>query len=543
MKCSHLANAAFVISIIFLLTPVTLAQPNAAKDYENLQQALRLLPILEEVNKLEDAAMRTFLRYTILEFVYSQNIAGVFETADSEVLRFYDELSKSRKLFSPYRVDQWQNVLLTGLRKYRPHLAKQIEAVYLANEDTSLADHMELLSNGKVSEIVDRTIERIRRGGSVGSVAALEQTVRKKDPTSADRILAAIIERDEGVSRDSIPLSYRISFENLMRPPGSPELRLRYIRFVVKLARIKIADEKNKPAATVAITILKSNLDRIKELSPDLYPEAQALLATVRTRMTPAEIEWDNASRRINESDDKPGRAVIEAEATDDLQRKDSFLFWAMRLAVEAKQFRRAVDIAMKARPGPEANPTTRDMNIWFTVMRGAVRAKDLESADYAVSHIESDVVRAAALSEFAREFVGTGRHVEAIERIRGALKLLENNELDRRHASYAFNPVYPAFLIGTNDGSDTLRRAIAIANRLPAQKPDERVGTEGYMRYADSVLIATASAVSSSFNWLSSRDSGMAEFRAQEIAYRPWKLMAHISIERNRRHPLPQKT
>ena len=539
MKYSHLRTLTFLLAILLPLAATTKSQTQAERDYTNLQQANRILPILAEAETVEDPSMRSFIKYTILEFVYSTNIGGVFDSTDGEVLKFYDDVAKVGKQLSPFRVREWQNRLLAALRLNRPQLAKHVETKYLAEVDTSSADFSELLVRKNVREIVDRILVKTRRGESVDSISAIESFVRKTDAAAADRIVAAMLERDERMI-DPIPLVYRLSGSRPLSTETA-DLHLRHLRFIVKFAKAKFADGKDKTGYSIAKALLKANLSRFRDLTPELYADVQTMMTTVKSRMTPAEIAWENAVNRIDVSEDEPGQALIEAESIDDLKLRYQYFGLAVQRAVDAKQFRRAADIAVRSRTESDPGAGSVDSTIWFLAVRAASRAKDMESAEYAVAQIGSDAVRGAALGEIARDLANDGKAGAAIDRVRWAMKFLEKGDLDRSQASFAFQPLYAAFRASSDEGFDVSRRAIAIVNRLAPQKPEEKPGTDGYVMYSDRVLLSIASGIGSAFGWMASNSPELADFRLQEIRYRPWKLIAQISIERNRRYAVPQ--
>ncbi|MFT3745886.1 MAG: hypothetical protein QM785_16555 [Pyrinomonadaceae bacterium] len=490
MKNSHVPKfaAGLMTAALLALSAYSQNQTKEEKEYTNLQQGYRLVPMLAEANAVEEPSMRNLLRFTILQYVYSANIVSVFDTTDGETLKFYEDIATLYKQFPSPRVRGWQIELLNALRSNRPHLAKEVETRFLVDVDTSQADYVELITSKNVREIAERTIDRLRRGAAVEAYPRLEVTVRKADTALADRMRLAAIERDEKLV-DRIPFTYQVVSPKTLSAE-SMDFQKRFLRLIVRFAKEKLAGEKDANSYNLALQLVKPYSERIKELMPDLYIEAKALMAKAQSRKTPEQIRQEDVMGRIEASSNRAAQALIEAEAAEPGKARAGALIVAMRYAVSEKEFGPAAELAPVIRAIKEADVVLLDNTLWNQVVKPAAAAKEYGAAEYAAAQIGSEVIRGAAIGDLARELGLNGKREAAIERIREAMKLFEKNDLDRKEANHPFLLVYPAFVSGIEEGFLASRRAIAMANRLPAQRPDEMFGKEGYPVYAEFVLM-----------------------------------------------------
>lgn len=535
MSISQTAGKCFVAFVVVVVLALS-AFPQADKDQERFRQAERILPILLEADSVDDPAMRALIRYECLTFIYQQKLPVIQERADTEVLKFYAELVPDKRPIR-YRVNDWQNRLLVLLRKNRPEVAKQVEATYLINEDISSAELTEVGQAGNIREVVGRIMERMRRDVYVSLLSSIEEVVRRKNPAEADRLVNAAFEESER------PGSTRLPILSLLwhRPPEffeswSPYLRTRYLRLIINAVRSNTNKPDNDPVLKTAKAALNRNYDNIVRFAPEMVADAGALRMPTHQRSTPTS-DSDETHRRIDTSVDKIKQAILEADSVSDNWTKYQLLSRAMTHAAQVKQFARAVEIAESARKYVEPSSTVVDWDLWMRVLPRALDHRDLDAANLIISGIKSDVQKAGALADLARLHARANRKDEAVKLVRQAYTLLEKNSSAAVPTSVIFHLVDPAFLVESGEGFDAARRSIALANRLPEPKPEERIGGSGYQTYADHVLMPLGISIGATFRWIASNDISLAAVREQDLKHRSWRLLARIAIEQKRRH------
>jgi hypothetical protein len=505
------------------------------KDDERFRQAERLLPILLEADSVDDPALRALIRFECLEFIYGQKHPSLQVRTDSKVLEFYAELVPGKRPIRSDRINRWQNELLILLRRNRPDLAKQVEATYLKNEDVSSAELQEIWHSGNVRDVVERTIDRLSRDVYVFSLSSIEEAVRTKDPDEADRLVNSAFDESER------PGSVRLPILTLVwhRPPEffekwSPHLRTRYLKLIITAVRSNTDKPGSDSVLRTAKGALNRNYDNFRRYAPEMVADADALIMPSPRAMS--NFDSDESRRRIETSIDKVKQALWEADSVSDNWTKYQLLSQAMTHAAETKQFARAVEIAESARKYVSSPATTVDYDLWMRVLPRALDNKDSGAATLIISKISSDVSKAGALADLALVHARASRKDEALRLIKQAYLILEKNTSALVPASVIFQLVDPAFIAESGEGFEAARRSIALVNRLPEQKPEERIGGPQYESYAERVLIPIGTSMGSTFSWMASKDITVAEALEQDLSYRPWKLLARIAIEQNRR-------
>ncbi len=514
--------------------PSAVAQP--ANEREAFTRAERLLPLLLEADSIEDPAMRVLIRYECLEFIYQYKIPAVHERADAEVLRFYAELTPEKRPVR-YRLNGWQNSLLKLLRKTRPELASKIELAFLKDEDTSPAEWFEVTQAGNVNGVVDRIIEKMRRGVYLSDLPSIEAAVRRKDPVQADRLINAAFEVSE------MPNPVRLPILEVMwhRPPESfekwsPQLRSRYLRLIIHVVKASTGRNDMESVRRAAKEALNRNYENFRRYAPELVADAESLNRPDSLRAM-GEFDRDASRRTIELSVDKVKQALIEAERATGNWDKYLLHSQAMEYAALSKEFARAVEISDVAHTSVSPANAAVDWDLRNRVLPHALSVGDLAAANSIISKINSDDAKAGALADLARFHARAKRSDEALKLVRQAYGLLDRDPYAQVPTTVIFDLVDPAFLVDSKEGFDAARRSIALANRLPNPKPDERIGGRLYRTYADHTLVPFGASILNTFRWMALKDIAAAETTEPVLKHRHWRILARLAIEKNRSH------
>jgi hypothetical protein len=532
-------NITGTLKFLLIVLVVVISSPAQATNNAegHLRRAERLLPILLDVDSVEDPAMRVLIRFECLDFIYGQRHPTLHDRSDSEVLKFYADLVPEKRPVR-YRLNSWQNSLLTLLRKNRPELAKQVETTYLKDEDISDADYREIKETGNVRDAVDRAIDRMRRDISHSMLPYIEQGVRTKNPAEADRLINAAFDASERPGSVGLPI------DSILRNRSPeffdkwlPQLRTRYLRLIVNVVRTS-GDEGNQRLFETAKSAMNRNYENFLKYAPEMVEDVEALSRPSVQRGK--DFDTYAAEQRIVASVDRVKQSLTEADSVSDHHTKYQLLSRAMTYAGETKQFTRAVEIAEVARKYVSPTSTIVDWDLWQRVLPRALSQSDLKDANLIISKINSDAERAGAIADLARVHARANRKDEAIKLVRQAYMIIEKNPEAVVPATVIFHLVDPAFIAEPGEGFDAARRSIVLANRMPEPKPSEKIGGNGYQTYADHVLVPIGISIGSTFAWMASKDLATTEPQVMNLKYSPWRLLARIAIEKNRPQELP---
>lgn len=514
----------------------------AEKEYQNQQRASHLLLFKNEAKALDDLAMRCLVRLEIVKFIYGNDVRSEFASADAIAVDYFEDIAANLDQISDLDAGRWQNFILTMLRQKSPDLAKRIEKKYMATVDTSVADLQELDATN-TKQIADRTIAKIVKGDMSFFALSIHDKIRTTDPNSADRILAALLGYFEKTA-DTEKFAPFLDFirGNYVAATTPPELKARYLIFVVSRAREQIADTDTGQTARFVLRMLKAALPNIQESVPGLYTEAQAMSVVLDTRLNKNDYEREEANARIEASDDKLQQVIAEAEATNDKDLKESFWNWAANLALDGKKYRMAVDLMMRVEPDDKGGVFNNNAFLIYHVIPRAMKGKDPEAAEYAIKRISDDEGRADGLLAIAKEYLAANDKLQAFDSLERALKLLEkgDNSPDKVNAVLVSLPT--AIAIEKSKGFETASLAIKFANHLPQPTVDDKIGSPSRQKYLVSVRMRVAWALVPAFKVLAKSDVGFAASTAEEIQLKDWKLLAQVIVETERKYPMPKE-
>ena len=517
-----------------------------ARTHETDQRVQRLLLFEPEIAELTDVEARSQLRYSILEFIFSNKARTKYADAERLLETFFEDLAANGN--DADRTGFWRNRLALMLRRQAPEIAKKFESRFVPVVDTAGEDQQALRMSGTDRKpIVDRAVELLRSGDNILSVQGTFEFMKlSNDHEAAERILMAALNRAE---RDPSPeaayLLYRL-IDFPLNPPAwsiSPSNRIRYYRALVAGSEIQISTARSYTSIVSATRALRNSLAGIKKLDEPLYSDARSILDRYRRTLSDEEREEDEGFERIEASDDRLRQTIVEAEAATAQRVKDRFWTFAATLAVLKNDFNQATDLIMRASSdlGIANRPNGRDEEMLSRVILHAMRRRDFAAANYALNKIENRLIRAKALFEAGAEYdrVESDRR-HAVPVVEGALTLMESTVPDID----SICKMSTSRAILARGGQAHLisqaftRRAVDTVNRIPpvTAEPDAASREE-----ADPVvpaLVRGMPCVGSLFqpvlNIIPHPDL------AQRITVREWRLAALIEAEKSRRHPLP---
>ncbi len=554
MPSTKLSTGKYVCCVIFctlLFSIIYSAQTPAVDDpYQNQQRAIRLLAFDDEIKTLPDVEIRCQLRFTILQFIYKNEVKSEYPNAEQLLATFFVEMTTNEKLLSPYRIRNWGNSMALLLRNHSPDMAKRIEAKYVHDVDTSEKDFDDLMDGrGNKQEIVNRAIARVAADNDAFRTINLFNSVKRTDKEAAQRIFQAVL--DSAEKHPEAPRSAYTMYTMLdasLNPPAftvEPEKMLRYYRCLVASSRIALATS-NRQNYSITIDPLRRILPKIKEADKVIYSDGSAVIAKYLETLSKEELRKDSAMERVKTSDDQIEQALTEAEAAPNPQQRDLFLGWAATLAVAKKDYHHAVDLMLKTAPdlGIASRPKGRDEDMINRIVRPAYRNKDYDDAYYAIGHIKDDLIRAKIMMEagWERGRMNIKGRDEAASYVINALDLLEMTAPDFESISRMGNTRSLLTMLGSKPAmtlDDFTARAVRAINRIPATGADAKPGTPERADYVTKILSPTLSSIDYIFHpvWDSSPcpDPKLAD----EIKVKEWRLAAKIAAESFRRYPL----
>jgi hypothetical protein len=275
----------------------------------------------------------------------------------------------------------------------------------------SLNEALGLIGSGKVPGTV-----------LLGEVFRLDQA---KSPALPD-VLSATLSLEE---RQAGSLSFMTLFfvSHVYLKDSTPlDLRKRFLAVTLASVTARTDELRNDPQAfSWATQLLQYSLPFMRALTPSLYPQATSLLASLAPNLLQTDTAWD----RIKASADPFEQTLIEADHTSDARLKRELLESAARLAQQRGDLRKAVDLMVAEEEDRDGLPEGYSYHEEFLdkIVQDALRTKDIDTANYAVSKMSLRLYRVEALRKLARHYVGAGDITLATSTLDEATKALQD--------------------------------------------------------------------------------------------------------------------
>ncbi|HEX6182744.1 MAG TPA: hypothetical protein VFZ44_02455 [Pyrinomonadaceae bacterium] len=298
---------------------------------------------------------------------------------------------------------------------------------------------------------------------------------KAKSPALPRLLASALVMEERKPGALPLQIMFFLSYVYLKESTPTP-LQARFLAAALRGTRLGPSELKGNPAAlNGAISLLQQTLPVMQKLTPDLYAEASARLAS----LAPAASPETAAFERVKSSTDPLAQLLTEADAATDESLKGELLASAAREARRQGKLRLAAELMASSeddRRTPSENHVSRD-EFLTGVVQDSLAQKDVETARFAASKIKSPVERAEALRPVARHLAKSDDFQSALGTLGEAQKSLEG-AADGREVVSAY--LHLAADFAEMDGaraSEAVREANKVAGRL-RRSPDVAEGT-----------------------------------------------------------------
>lgn len=512
--------------------------------FQNQQRALNLSLYKNNIKSLEDAPMRCFVRKQIVEFIFAKKVKEHYGTAEDFAVDCLEDIDKNPKQFTS---TNFKTEMISLLRTNLPNTAKKIEVKYLTNrKESDTADLVESVTNENVEGITNRILSKIQRGEVPQNINFTVYRIKEKNPQSAILILDTLLKHYENSEiTDSRSSILNTLFADYTSDLTSNEVKTRFLFHLIKMGQKALTAEQESKLLFFSRWMLKSALPQIKELIPAQFQQASAISTTLDSKISAEEKELLEILKRIEESEDKLGQTIIEAEATE--FKKLQYILWerAAKIALSEKKFKIAVDCILRYEGHTEDyTKVLIDQFLTRYILSATLKEKDFESADYVVENTEDLIGKAFSLLEISSEHSKLKDEIKALEKLNEALRVLDKAENDIHKVRNMLSAARLATKIENADAFEILSLAIKVINRLPSLSPDDQLETESRNKYVSGILMPNAYNLNNTFNTLAAEDVDFAYPIAQGIQRKDLRLVAEIVIEMHKVYPYtPEKS
>ncbi len=535
-----------IAAAVFLAAVPASAQKSAGEkaieEFQNRQRVLSLVQYENRIKALDDAPMRCAARQRIASFIYETELKDLAGYADDQVEACLRETSVNSAEFVPSNGQVIRSSLITLLRKHSPEKAKLLEEKYpVKGIFSDLADNKEIMEAEDVGPAVERVIARIKSGEITPMTNASLRNLRKKNPELANRALDALVTyyetRSAVTESDKLMASYGLLFAD---PTVPGPIRDRYLKMSMNLARRSLNEPGNEFLYQASVPNLRLSLPQIEKYMPEALGEAKSILAALELSRAKADGEKENALERIAESEDKLDQILREIEEAKDQELKVLLIRQGASIALAEKKFKLSVDLANLVKE-PQGGFSWKVFHIRNMVPGAALRAGDVDAVEYVIETLEDSVDKADVTLSLVSHFKRNDKSELAVSYLDRVLKLLDDAETSASSMNVLRQA---AVLIRGMDGYDLFDfagRAVRLINSLPTEDPEEARDPKRHAEFVTTNFYGAGNSAAAVFESVCEKNPEAAYPYIQSIQRRDIRLMAEISYEKLRTHPLPK--
>jgi hypothetical protein len=444
----------------------------------------------KQVKDIPFAAIRVFARYKIASWLWKD---GRDDTSRAENLAVtaIDDLYENKAEIPPVSFDWLRLELFTLLdRKAKDSANKSREKHKVGpTDDPNFFDSLpeqkageKIAVDGAIKSLVDQS-----QGNP--DIHILMGRLQARKSAELPRLLTAVLDAEE-TGRTKFTATSLLFMSQYFVEPGVPvQIQKRFLKLIV---------DKSKTAALMPdgdaegyFWLLNGRMPDFSTIFPELIPEAAAVHAVLKTRVSRDSRESQERSDRIRDSVDKLSTVITEAEKAADKATKYSLYIFAARLALKEKKFTYSVDLAVKADeidlpPGINSEKSRKKELDQFLnhIVGAALQSNDPDSANYAIKKMADPLSKAENLRKTANYYFDHSDPAAAGSALDDAVKLITKAEAGDRRIFSLINILPTAQKIDRTRIFDLSELTAKAINSVPSLNVEDKPGTENFKNY-----------------------------------------------------------
>lgn len=470
-------------------------ESDAAKQRKIAKQVL-VSDIENRVRELSLAAPRVMARYKVAQWLWTDgnnDIGRAEEFAVSAV----EDLYKNRDQIPATYSTNLSAELFTLLDRHAPRTSKNLKEKYkVQTTENPASPNSDLNQPGGEKAAVDAAIRTLYADSSLDiELPVLLHLLQRRNSPELFRLLDAIIASEERVrGRLSLTtLSFVTPFFSGVSVPATSYQR--YARII--LDRSREASQLPFGEFDAWLGLVNANMSLVTEKAPQFTEEFGIVRAVLLSRISRKSREDLERNERINNSIDKLGTLIEEAEKTDDPSIKYSLYRRAAKLALDQQLFKESVDLTMKlstvelsAALIPLEIQKNEAGQMLDTVTQKALANESPDAAIYAINHQADHVRKAEGFTNVAKYFVDKGNLDVARMVVQNALRAAANIEQVSRQASVYFSLIPVSHSIDPTSVFEIHSLAAGSINKIPSLNVEDKPGTDKFSEHVTQLMI-----------------------------------------------------
>lgn len=495
------------------------------------------MELAETIREVDSPAFRAYLYSRVARWLWQSagDNTALRESASHVSVRAIADIHLHESEIAPAPASEFYEELLGIVRQHSPAEASRVERMYplasrvnRAAQVKAGADLHQALTGASDPQANREGFEQAVRliNSGVVPIMSLHKELLLQDQLNSPalpQLLSATLALEERTP-GAIPLQNLHLLSHLYLRERTPtDLRARFLATVSRATRLTPDMLRADPgAAGSAIQLLRASLPQMQTLTPTLYAEAAARLASMSSGM-PTE---NDVFGRIRASADPLSKTIEEARSTSDERLKCELLEAAAQMAREKGKLRMAVELMLsadEARDDASGQSPKRDAFL-ERIVNEALTQKDIETAKYAESAVKSPLYRVSVALKLARHYAKAGDGQAAAASLTEAIKSLDKAPDSSDKAIAYFRLAADGAEIEAARTSELLKVAVKSANTI------SRPRGESLSKFSFG-LFPLAESVTSTFRRLAAKDRASASDMAAELKAKELKVAARLGV------------
>lgn len=516
LKCKYFKCTLFVgliISVCFVTNASTQEISDKKRQaFQNQQRALSLSFYKNNIQNLENAPMRCYVRKQIIEFVFKEKVKEHFEMAEDFATDCFEDIKNNPNEFLRVGTYIFSGELMSLLRINSPDAAKQIEQKYeLSKEVSEYTDFLDANLLDDPDTVINRILLRVKTGQMSRNIIYLLPRISERNPVKVIPLLDEILKYYE-----KLPITKEFDSDltlignEYLKKSIPVRIKRRYLSLVIRLGQRAIVETSDSQLFNTATDLLKSALPIVKGEFPNSYSQAAAILATLESKYSQIHKEELEINKRIKESKNKLEQTIFEAKSTENEAIKSALWWRASKLALKEKKFRLSVDCVLNNKSSnDEFTKSFITLSLIKVILPVALKENDFESADYIIENTDQLIAKAFGSLSVSSEYLKLKEESLPLEKLNDAIRILDKADDDIHKVRAIFEASILATKIKNADAFEIANFAIRTINKLPGLDAEHLIGSNDSNKYVAYVLIPNAYNIESAFESLSQKRCG----------------------------------
>jgi hypothetical protein len=304
-----------------------------------------------------------------------------------------------------------------------------------------------------------------------------------------------------------------------------PDLKRRFLAAAVNSTKVSYT-LSDSPAVDHAYNLLVAILPHVKSLTPSLYPQAAAQLASLSSRVPGTRSQSEEIDERIRTSNDPLSQIIAEARSATNTTLKDELFLQAARLAMEKGKLKQSLELAMSM-----SDPARKRWQEQFLneLASTAIEKKAPEVASAAIAEIQSQSLKIPALQKLALYFFEAKDLVKAREIHDDTLKAIDSID-EKTQKSLALLRVLPLVAKVNSENLPVIGGQIVKGiNSIPS--PDSMTDKSVLTNYVEKTLMPLTWQALPVFQALGERDENLTLDLANKIQLKEIRTSALLGV------------